>query len=122
MSVAGLTGDVRDRCKRLGLSSKAALLEVARQFDEAAMFEHLDKIESGDLKPTQVRKPPKVNAASTNGSATSARAANSFSYASKDGETRISISFADKAGYDKRRVLDALRQAVEDITNGVFPV
>ena len=41
MTIAGLPQDVRDRCRELNINSKANLLEVARQFDDAAMHSFL---------------------------------------------------------------------------------
>ena len=43
MTVAGLPQNVRERCRELNISSKSTLLDVARQFDEPAMFEFLAK-------------------------------------------------------------------------------
>jgi ParB family chromosome partitioning protein len=122
MTVAGLTGEVRERCKKLAIASKAGLLEVARQFDEAAMLEHLNKIENGEIKPVQIRREVKSKVDSTNGSVTHSKTSNTFSYASKEGAIKINISFNDNEGYDKRRVLEALKQAFDDIKEGIYPV
>jgi ParB family chromosome partitioning protein len=122
MTVAGLTGEVREKCRKLGISSKSGLLDVARQFDEAAMFEHLQRIERGEIKPVQLRKEDKAKPDNSNGSATPVKTKNTFSYASKDGEVKVSVSFADNSGYDKRRVLEALKQAFEELRDGVVSV
>ena len=43
MTIAGLPSAIREKCSTSKISSKSTLLEIARQFDEAAMFEHLEK-------------------------------------------------------------------------------
>jgi len=45
LTIAGLPVEIRARCKEANMNAKAMLLEVARQFDEAAMFEFLDNLE-----------------------------------------------------------------------------
>jgi ParB family chromosome partitioning protein len=118
MTVAGLPNDIRERCRKLGLSSKSSLLDVARQFDEAAMLEHLSKIEQGEIKPNQLRRERKTKLSATNGSATPAASAKSFSYVSTDGDIRITISFGNGTPVEKSSVLDALKTAFDDINDG----
>src|SRR4030095_8749791 len=55
LTIAGLPKEIRERCRATNINAKAMLLEVARQFDEAAMFEFLDRLEGG--KPVR-RAPP----------------------------------------------------------------
>jgi ParB family chromosome partitioning protein len=50
LTIAGLPTEIRARCKEANMNAKAMLLEVARQFDEAAMFEFLDNLESNGKK------------------------------------------------------------------------
>lgn len=51
LTIAGLPPDIRDRCRDAGISSKTTLLEIARQFDDAAMHDFLDGLISGKIKP-----------------------------------------------------------------------
>src|SRR4029453_19567792 len=61
LTIAGLPAEIRDRCKASNINAKAMLLEVARQFDEAAMFDFLDRVAGGkrEKKPTSGNKPIK---------------------------------------------------------------
>jgi ParB family chromosome partitioning protein len=115
MTVAGLPPEVRDKCKKLDINSKSALLEVARQFDEAAMFEHLRKIEAGD-RPQAARE-AKPKASQANGSSKPHAVANTFVYTSQDPEFRLTIAFPDGSANDKHRTLAALKKAFEAVTN-----
>src|SRR5215213_8606746 len=47
LTIAGLPKEIRERCRATNINAKAMLLEVARQFDEPAMFEFLDRVEGG---------------------------------------------------------------------------
>jgi ParB family chromosome partitioning protein len=51
MTVAGLPDDIRVRCRDANIASKSTLLEIARQFDDAAMHEFLDGLQSGKVLP-----------------------------------------------------------------------
>src|SRR6476620_3498520 len=57
MTIAGLPDKVREICRTHRINAKAALLEVARQFDEAAMYEHLDNVTNGKRAPVAASRP-----------------------------------------------------------------
>ncbi len=112
MTIAGLPTPIRERCKALKVTSKANLLEVARQFDESAMVEFLDKIENGKkpLKST-TRKDAR---ASKNGVTEVSSQQGDFNYRSRTGEFAVTVSF--KTGdSDSKQVLKALKEAFEAV-------
>jgi ParB family transcriptional regulator, chromosome partitioning protein len=46
MAIAGLPEDIRQKCIQAGIAAKSTLLEVARQFDEKAMRQFLERIQN----------------------------------------------------------------------------
>jgi len=60
MTIAGLPQEVRTRCREATITSKSTLLEIARQFDDAAMHEFLDALQEGKVIPRS--KQPKTTA------------------------------------------------------------
>src|SRR5687767_1276683 len=44
MTIAGLPEEIRTRCRESKITAKSTLLEIARQFDEAGMFDYLSQI------------------------------------------------------------------------------
>src|SRR5688572_4256369 len=70
LTIAGLPPQIREKCRSANINAKAMLLEVARQFDEAAMFDFLDRLAGGkrekkpvSAKPREIRatEPTAVN-------------------------------------------------------------
>ena len=115
LTIAGLPAEIRERCKAANMNAKAMLLEVARQFDEAAMFEFLDRVAGGkrEKKPAGSTKP------STNGPSAEidASVARSFVYTPKGKGFTVEVRFTDSEEPSKRNVLQALKQAFEDVKN-----
>ncbi len=119
MTIAGLPPAIREKCASANINSKATLLDIARQFDEAAMFEHLDNIVSG-------KKPAK--AAKSNGSTAAAKPsespksatdlANTFSFESESGEFSLVLTFNSSGKLERPKVLKALKEAFEAVKSG----
>src|SRR6478672_6348637 len=57
MTVAGLPQNIRERCRELNIGSKSTLLEVARQFDEPAMFDFLANYPENKKQKDAAKKP-----------------------------------------------------------------
>lgn len=120
LTIAGLPVEIRARCKTANINAKAMLLEVARQFDEPAMFEFLDRVTGGkrEKKPAgttkAVKREPVAEEASVNGT--------SFRYAPDGKGFAIEVLFDDSADRNKRSVLQALKQAFEDVKNDAVEI
>ncbi len=119
LTIAGLPRPIRERCKAANVNAKAMLLEVARQFDEPAMFEFLDRLEGGKrekkpLKATESRGEPKSRATDSNGSVKPA-SGSIFRFAPEEAGFRLEIEFEDSTSPTKRRVLEVLKQAIEAV-------
>lgn len=124
MTIAGLPVEVRTRCRDANIASKATLLEVARQFDDAAMNEFLDGIITGKFQPKskQAKPPTSVNSSSAKpptlieNNASSAKEGHVFTYSGENPAFRLDITFpGNKAG--RGQVLRALKQAFDSVKN-----
>lgn len=129
MAIAGLPEPIRAKCHKAEITAKSTLLEIARQFDEQAMHDFLDRLGKNNLKRDEVRraarpdKKPKEVAASTQKAASAhssdaenqvaAPSANAFRYVSEDNEFSLEIRFNRSDRFEKREVLRALKEAFD---------
>ena len=115
LTIAGLPAEIRDRCKAASINAKAMLLEVARQFDEAAMFEFLDRVAGGK------REKKSASAVKPNGKSAAIQPEpieiKRFRYSPEGGDFSVEVRFADSTELNKRNVLQALKQAFDDVKN-----
>ena len=142
MTIAGLPPVIRERCRQSNISAKSILLEIARQFDEAAMFEFLDKIQNQNLSREEIRqtarpskaaaessKPPKQSTGSAisksvfNGARNIENKAsenNIFRFSDENGAFQLQITFSNEVIYEKNSVLRALKETFDKIkTDGI---
>lgn len=137
MSIAGLPEKIRDRCLAAKISSKSTLLELARQFDEKAMEELLDNIQSRNLnrqeirqtvRPQAVSKP--VNSVSDPSSSSFSKASSGakaadkpvshktnriFQYVSRSRGFSIDIKFNDINSYTNEDIAEALEEVLRAV-------
>lgn len=117
MTVAGLPDDIRARCRDANIASKSTLLEIARQFDDAAMHEFLDGLQSGKVVPkTKQRTEPTPNAKTA-----ASRASNgigySFTFAGKDPAFELVLNFKGDEKRSRAEILRALKAAFDAVKN-----
>lgn len=117
LTIAGLPGPVREKCREMKISAKAMLLEIARQFDEAAMFEFLDRVAGGG-KPGKKASTRTAPAKTLELPANRAR----FRYSPDGKDFVVEVTFQEPSEHNKRGVLQALKQAFEDVKNDVASV
>jgi ParB family chromosome partitioning protein len=126
LTVAGLPQHIRDRCRELNIASKSSLLEVARQFDEAAMVGFLDNYGENKKIKEAVKKNGSAVPVSANGEAAAARPAreprSGFRPRPDGAAFSVEVKFDDPSECSKRGVLQALKQAFEDLRNEVAEV
>jgi ParB family chromosome partitioning protein len=121
MTVAGLPQNIRERCRELNISSKSTLLDVARQFDEPAMFEFLAKYpdlkkQKDDSKRAEPRPSSKNGLGiSSDRGAAGEKPANSFLYRPEGVGFSVSVKFDKSPDYNRKGVLTALKQAFDDL-------
>ncbi len=120
LTIAGLPKPIRERCRETNISGKAALLEIARQFDEPAMFEFLEKLQNGTGTTKVSGKNPvpkalkKINGdlpGKTNGDP------GIFNHESPNMEFQIKIVFNDPKSMSKNNVLKALKETFNAVKN-----
>ncbi len=117
MTVAGLPNNVRERCRNLGLNTKAALLEVARQFDEAAMDEYLTGLEAGK-KPQKKNKSVQPSTGKAGLDNEAHKQTTAFSWSPSDRAFELKINFKQEAALNRKSVLQALKMAFDDVKAG----
>ncbi|MEO8042808.1 MAG: ParB/RepB/Spo0J family partition protein [Acidobacteriota bacterium] len=128
LTIAGLPVEIRRRCKSANINAKAMLLEVARQFDEAAMFDFLDRVAGGKSEKKKSSGTGKTVKAETDSSKAAASSAEpslngaQFHYAPDGKGFAINIRFEDPTENSKRGVLQALKQAFEDVKADAFKI
>jgi ParB family transcriptional regulator, chromosome partitioning protein len=121
LTIAGLPADIRQRCRAANMNAKAMLLEVARQFDEAAMFEFLDNLESNGKKKRPPQTEDKQQSRRESAPTLSVVRSNPesiFQFAPDGAGFTIEIRFEDAAERTKRGILAALKQAFDTVKEG----
>ena len=114
LTIAGLPKSIRQRCLEAKIGAKATLLEIARQFDETAMFEFLDKLQHGSVLPMAKSKALK-NSANGKIFARKDDKADGFRHTSPNKEFEIQIVFKDARSKSKSNVLKALKDTFEAV-------
>ncbi len=116
LAIAGLPNEVRTKCKQAKITSKTTLLEIARQFDESAMFDYLERFGAGKITK---RKPVTAAQKKDNPAKPKEPSATSFEYASSKADFTLELRFS-KPGFSRADILKALKQAFDDVkTNGL---
>jgi ParB family transcriptional regulator, chromosome partitioning protein len=117
LSISGLPSEIRMKCSQAKITSKSTLLEIARQFDEAAMFDYLDRFSAA--KPAKRTSANNAQAKKQNGGESKAQVTSSgksFEYNSPKGDFTIELRFS-KSGFTRADVLKALKQAFDGVKN-----
>jgi ParB family chromosome partitioning protein len=122
MTIAGIPENIRDKCREANISAKSTLLEIARQFDDRAMLDFVEKISQKGLKreeirqelrPTETKTKSKEKKVVENISKTEKK---SFKYTAFDNSFDIEIVF-NRDNFEKKDILRALKEAFEKIKN-----
>ncbi|MFL6467397.1 MAG: ParB/RepB/Spo0J family partition protein [Pyrinomonadaceae bacterium] len=123
MSIAGLPNEIRSRCRDAGISSKSTLLEIARQFDDKAMDEFLDKLITGEKVPRS--KQPKAAQAKHEPLRAEALKAGGetetggyvFAFSGTDPKFELAVRFERPESASRGEILRALKQAFDAVKN-----
>lgn len=122
MTIAGLPDEVRRRCREANISSKATLLDVARQFDEAAMSSRLDQLIRRPSRGDRKKKVPTERTAPAAGIEPASHSGRSFRYSSATGEFTLQIIFNCGPEADRNAVLRALKEAFDAVKNNEIEI
>lgn len=121
MSIAGLPDDIRARCRDANISAKSTLLEIARQFDDAAMNEFLDGLTTGKVVP-KTKLPRGGNGVAAGASeASNGTGYNAdgytFRFAGKSPSFELELRFRDGNNGNRAEILKALKTAFDAVKN-----
>ena len=128
-TIAGLPETIRAKCRGADINSKSTLLEIARQFDEKAMYDFLKNLTHTDAKRDdrqQVKKQQKDQKVKVKNELKniersfekdlpdeSGTSATTFCYASVGNDFTLEINFLKMPDYNKRDILKALKEAFD---------
>lgn len=118
MAIAGIPEEIREKCRVANISAKSTLLEIARQFDDAAMLDFVENITSKNLKREEIRNTarPQTKPADRKESKPEKTAReNVFTYVSASNSFNLEIKFLNKSELAKKDVLQALKEAFDTV-------
>lgn len=121
LAIAGLPELIRAKCRQAQVTTKSALLEVARQFDEKAMHDFLDNNRKNSAKNESPKLKSKINNSNGKTSAplnqsSSVDSSNVFKYLSD--EFNLELFFHKKQSPpSKNDILLALKKIFNEIKN-----
>lgn len=118
LTIAGLPAEIRERCKTANINAKAMLLEVARQFDEPAMFDFLDNLDRTYKKKASRSSETKKKSGETNGSVPASSPETIFQFVPDDSRFMLEIRFNASEPHSKRDVLEALKHTFDKVKDG----
>lgn len=128
MTIAGIPPDVREKCRGANINAKSTLLEIARQFDDQAMHEFVDKIVANGLGRQEVREAKRATNDGGAGRVSAGRVpakpsaktsdAGVFRYSASDGEFSVDVTFNARDEFGRKDVLRALKETFDAVKNG----
>ncbi len=139
MSIAGIPQEVREKCRVANITAKTSLLEVARQFDDAAMIEFVESLGQDGLSreeirrkvrpETKPRKPSVENPGSNPGAVIPISTptdvevpadpgGTKFTYESETNGFVVEIVFNHDERLERKEVLQALKEAFDHVKAG----
>jgi ParB family chromosome partitioning protein len=124
LTIAGLPSDIREKCREMDINAKSTLLEIARQFDEAAMHKFLKDLKEKGFSRETVRetaRPKKNQDVKTKSfkpsNKDSADEKSIFEYTSEENDFTLKIFSEVKRKVDKKLLLLALKETFDSVKN-----
>lgn len=115
MTLAGIPGDIREKCAAAGIAAKSTLLEIARQFDDAAMHVFVDKIAAKSLRRDEVRKAARPEKAPAPKETSRPER---FRYDSKESGFQLTLRFDGDSAPERKQILQALKEVFDKVKAG----
>ncbi len=121
LTIAGLPESIRQKCRQANINAKSVLLEIARQFDEAAMHRFVENISVENLtrkevrqkaRPTHEKQKPVSN---SDLSKPKSAVKNIFKFSSAENKFTLEIRFHEERDFNDKNVLRALKEAFDRI-------
>jgi ParB family chromosome partitioning protein len=123
MAIANLPEDIRRKCADAKINAKSTLLEIARQFDEKAMHQFLERIQNKNREEIRQTARPhlsaKPGASSSPDPAATNKSSNTekrkvFRYLSDDKDFSIEI-FSKNKSFGDAEIKNALQEALSKL-------
>ncbi len=119
MTIAGIPSNIRDKCREAKITAKSTLLEIARQFDDAAMLNFVvqitDKVQNTNESHKNLKK---SNGKTAKDKKDFPHIDNTFIYTSTAKTFSLQIKFTDQESYEKKEILQALKEAFDSVKAG----
>lgn len=118
LTIANLPVDIREKSLQAGINSKSVLLEIARQFDDAAMHKLLDSIEKNSLNRDEIRKNARPSASeksSTEKKITAQSTKNIFKFCDSNKTFTLEIKFNSVQSYSTEQLRAALTETLSKL-------
>jgi len=130
LAIAGLPTSIRERCRKAKIAAKSTLVEISREFDEAAMHTLLDNVgkKPGGVARKEVRakkqeqagipvlkSPPKEVSEDFE---KAVQQKPSYSYVSKENGFTVEIKHENSSVQSKTDLLRALKEAFDAVKAG----
>lgn len=117
MAIASLPEDIRRKCFDAKINAKSTLLEIARQFDEKAMHQFLERIQNKNREEIRQTARPHLStkaaadSVSATGKPTNPEKRKVFRYISDDKDFSIEI-FSKNKSFGNTEIRNALQEAL----------
>lgn len=121
LTIAGLPEDIRKRCNENKINSKTTLLEIARQFDDAEMHAHVDRLigKRSEKKTSGRSQAAKGTGTSKTSNTTIPNVNEKTGFEYNDEGFRVSVVFNDPARNKRPEILKALKAAFDSVKGGL---
>ncbi len=124
LTIAGLPADIRQKCHVMDINAKSTLLEIARQFDEAAMHKFLKDLQEKGFSRENVKDSvrPKKNTDFKTQTVKSTKKGSAnensiFEFVSEENDFTLKIFSEVKRNADKKLLLLALKETFDFVKN-----
>lgn len=124
LTIANLPGNIRSKCREMDISAKSTLLEIARQFDEAAMHKFLKELSEKGVSRETVRetaRPKQLKESKPKSIKPRTDSSNDeniqFEYTSEENDFSLKIFSESKSKVDKKFILLALKETFDAVKN-----
>lgn len=115
LTIAGIPDSIRVKCRSAKITAKSVILEIARQFDEAAMHVFVDGLSGENLTRKQVRQKVRPTNEASLAKQNISSDKNIFKFSSSKNAFTIELRFENSKEITDKLVLRALKEAFDSV-------
>lgn len=116
LTIAGIPESIREKCRESKIAAKSVILEIARQFDEKAMHEFVDRISGKSLNRSQIRQKARPSTVAESAKQTGKIGdENIFRFSSAKNQFHLEIKFENEDPIEDTVILRALKEAFDNV-------